>query len=165
MSLYLKHGFNWDAYSTSKVLCIVFGVIFLLVFSCSMVLELIQQLETGEKMNLSKAFARTLAHNVIKIIPLVIIWFVLTVIQALLSKKRRGGSEKDFFSAENAVKTLAGYQSSSLSRAFFESLKKGVRLILPAIVWENMGFWKATKKGAAVIQSSFIRVCCGFCLN
>lgn len=177
MVLYLKYGFNWDAYTTSQVLLIVFGIIFifafLLAFSCSMVLELIQQLETGEPMNLSKAFTHTLVHNVIKILPLVlvwaVVWFLLTIIQALLSKKRGGSGEKESFSAENAAKTLAGYQSFSISRAFFEALKKGVRmvifLILPAIAWENLGFWKATKKGIAVFKGHLSQFVTGFVLT
>lgn len=175
MILYLKYGLNWDAYTTSQVLVIVFGVIlifaFLLAFSCSMLLELIQQLETGEKMNLLKAFTNTVGQNVIKILPLVlvwaVIWFVLTVLQALLSKKR--SNEKESFTAENATKTLAGYQSFSISRAFFEALKKGVRmvmfLILPAIAWENLGFWKATKKGIAVFKAHLSEFVTGFVLT
>ena len=175
MVLYLKYGLNWDAYTTSQVLVIVFGVIlifaFLLAFSCSMLLELIQQLETGEQMNLLKAFANTVGKNIIKILPLVlvwaVIWFVLTVLQALLSKKR--SSEKESFTAENAAKTLAGYQSFSISRAFFEALRKGVRmvmfLILPAIAWENLGFWKATKKGIAVFKAHLSEFVTGFVLT
>jgi len=124
--LYLKYGFNWDAYGGIQILWIVFGIIFLfaflLSFSCSMLLELIQQLESGQKMNLAKAFGHTIGHNVLKIIPLVfvwaIIWFILTIIQVLLSKKKRGRSEKESFTAENAAKTLAGFQKFSLSRAF-----------------------------------------------
>jgi hypothetical protein len=147
--LYLEYWFNWDAFTFSQVYLIIFGVIFIFAFllslSCSVLLELMQQLESGQQISFAEAFKITLTRNMIKILPIVliwtVIWFILTVIQALLSKDKR---EKDSFSAENAAKTLANYNSISFSRAFFEALEKGVRmvvfLILPAIAWENMGF-------------------------
>lgn len=173
--LYLKYWFNWDAYTTSQVFLIVFGVIFvfafLLSFSCSMLLELIQQLESGQKMSVTKAFEYALSHNTVRILPIVfvwtIVWFILLVIQALLSKGKK--REKESFSAENAAKTLAGYRSFSLSRAFFEALQKGVRmvvfLILPAIAWENLSFWQSIKKGLAVFRSNLSAFVTGFVLT
>lgn len=173
--LYLKYWFDWKAYTGSQIFLIAFGVIFLfaflLAFSCSILLELIQQLEAGQQMNASKAFGHTLAHNTIKILPIVfvwtIIWFILLIIQVLLSKSEE--QEKESFSAENAAKTLAGYQSFSLSRAFFEALEKGVRmivfLILPAIAWENLSFWQSIKKGIAVFKSNLAAFVTGFILT
>ncbi|TSC54265.1 MAG: Uncharacterized protein LiPW31_188 [Microgenomates group bacterium LiPW_31] len=174
--LYLKYLFNWNAYTGIQILWILFGIIFifafLLSFSCSMLLELIQQLETGQRMSLTKALGYTLGQNILKIIPLVfvwaIIWFILTIIQVLLSKKKRE-SEKEPFTAENAARTLAGFQRFSLSRAFFKALEKGVRmimfLILPAIAWENLGFWKSVKKGLAVFQAHLSEFVTGFILT
>lgn len=173
--LYLKYWFDWDAYTGSQVFLIVFGIIFvfafLLAFSCSMLLELIQQLESGKDMSVASAFRYTLTHNTIKILPVVfvwtIIWFILLVIQALLSKSKK--REKESFSAENAAKTLAGYQKFSLSKAFFRALEKGVRmvvfLILPAIAWENLSFWKSVKKGTAVFKSNLSAFVTGFVLT
>lgn len=175
--LYLKYGFNWDVFNGVQILWIVFGIIFLfaflLSFSCSMLLELIQQLESGQKMNLRRAFGQTISHNLLKIIPLVfvwaIIWFILTIIQALFSKKKRGRNEGQAFSAENAAKTLAGFQKLSLSRAFFKALEKGIRmimfLILPAIAWENLGFWKSVKKGLATFKAHLSEFVTGFVLT
>ena len=173
--LYLKYQFNWDAYTTPQVFLIVFGVIFvfafLLSFSCSMLLELIQQLESGQKMSVVKAFWYTLGHNTIRNLPIVfvwtIIWFILLVIQVILSKDKKRGSKS--FSAENAAKTLAGYKSFSFSRAFFEALQKGVRmvvfLILPAIAWENLSFWQSVKKGLAVFKANLSVFVTGFVLT
>src|SRR3989344_3124160 len=173
--LYLKYWFDWDAYTGSQTFLIVFGIVFLfaflLSFSCSMLLELIQQLESGNKMSVTKAFGYTLGHNTIKILPIVIvwtiIWFVLLVIQALLSKDKK--REKESFSAENAAKTLAGYRSFSFSRAFFQALQKGVRmvifLILPAIAWENLSFWQSIKKGLAVFKTNLSVFVTGFVLT
>lgn len=173
--LYLKYWFNTDVYTTSQVSLIVLGIVFLfaflLSFSCSILLELIQQLESGNKMSVTEAFGHTLGRNTIKILPIVIvwtiIWFILLVIQALLSKDKK--QEKESFSAENAAKTLAGYGSFSFSRVFFEELQKGVRmvifLILPAIAWENLGFWKATKKGLGIFRAHLSVFVTGFVLT
>lgn len=173
--LYLEYWFNWDAYTSLQTFFIIFGIIFifafLLSFSCSMLLELIQQLESGQKLSVTKAFGYSLTHNTLKILPVVfvwtVIWFVLLVIQALLTKSKK--REKESFSAENAAKTLAGYQSFSLSRAFFKALEKGVRmivfLILPAIAWENLGFWGSVKKGIAVFKSNLAIFVAGFSLT
>lgn len=173
--LYLEYSFNWDIYTTSQVFLIILGVVFVFAFllslSCSMLLELIQQLESGQGMSVSKAFGYTLRHNSIRMLPIVfvwtIIWFVLLLIQALLSKdkKRKEGS----FTTENAAKTLAGYGNFSLSRAFFAALEKGVRmvvfLILPAIAWENLSFWQSVKKGVAVFRTHLSTFAAGFVLT
>jgi len=173
--LYLEYWFNPDAYTTGQVLLITLGVVFLfaflLSFSCSILLELIQQLESGNKMSVTKAFGYTLKHNTIKILPIVIvwtvIWFILLVIQALLSRSEK--QERGSFSAQNAAKTLAGYGSFSFSQAFFRALQKGVRmvifLILPAIAWENLGFWKATKRGLGVFRAHLSVFVTGFVLT
>ncbi len=175
--LYLEYSFNWDAFTHSQVLLIVFGIIFvfvfLLSFSCSMLLELIQQLELGKEMSVTNAFRYTLTHNTIRILPIVlvwtIIWFLILVIQAILSEDKEKKEEKESFNAENAAKTLAGYQKFSLSHALLEALQKGVRmvvfLILPAIAWENLSFWKSVKKGVAVFKSNLSVFSTGFVLT
>lgn len=173
--LYLKYGFDWDVLSAGQSFLFIFGIIFLfafiLAFSCSMLLELIQQLESGQKMSLTRSFNHTLSRNLVKIIPIIIIWtiiwFILLIIQALLSENKK--RKKESFTAENAAKTLAGYQSFSLQRAFFEALEKGVRmivfLILPAIAWENLSFGKAIKKGMTVFRTNLSEFVSGFVLT
>ncbi|MEK9130158.1 MAG: hypothetical protein AAB526_02065 [Patescibacteria group bacterium] len=175
MVLYLEYWFNWDVYSEAQIYLIVFSVIFIfafiLSFSCSVLLELIQQLESGKQINIKSAFWHTLRHNTLKMLPIIIvwtiIWFILLIIQVLLSKDER--SEKKSYSSENAAKTLAGYQGFTFSRAFFEALEKGIRmivfLILPGIAWENLNFWKSTKKGIAVFKSNLSAFVTGFLLT
>ena len=173
--LYLGYGLNWNALSAGQIFLLVFGIIFLfaflLAFSCSVLLELIQQLESGEKMNLSKAFSHTLAHNILKIIPIIIIWtiiwFILLILQAIFSEAKE--RKKEPLTAENAAKTLAGYRTFSLSGAFFEALGKGIRmivfLILPAIAWENLSLGKAIKKGIGVFKVHLSEFVTGFLLT
>lgn len=142
----------------------------MLSFSCSILLELIQQLETKKEINIIDAFKHTFTHNIIKILPIVliwtIIWFILSVIQGLLSKKKE---EEQSFSIEDATKTLAGYETFSSLKIFIEIIQKGVRmvifLILPAIAWENLSFWKSIKKGIIVFKSNLTEFATGFVLT
>lgn len=172
--IYLKYFFSWNNFSFGFDLGIVFLTLFILSFiiliSCSIVLELIQQIETGRKLSLREGFQETISKNIIKIIPIAIIWaiiwFILTIIEALLSKKKRGRGE---FNAENAAKTLAGYQSFSLSRASIEAIEKGIRmivfLILPAIAWEDLSFTMAIKKGLRVLRAHLAEFASGYALT
>ncbi|HZD59354.1 MAG TPA: hypothetical protein VE439_02730 [Anaerolineae bacterium] len=175
--LLLEYNIDWSIYTTAESLLIVFLVIsaftFLLTFSCSMLLELIQQLETGRRLSLSDALISTLGYNLATAFPLIIvwtiIWFLLTVIQSSIPRKTRGGdNENESFSAESAARTLAGYQGYSVSRGYIESLKKGVRmvvfLILPGIAWENMGSSDATKRGFAILKTHLVEFTTGFVL-
>lgn len=160
-TLYLNYFFPWELYSKYQILLIVFLVIFVysfvLSFSCLIVLELIQQLERGQRLNPITAFIEALVMDIPKALPLTfiwaILWFVLAIIERLFSKDRETSKE---FSLENAAKTLAGYTSFSLSQSFFRAFKKGVRmvvfLILPAIAWENKRPAMAIKKGLKVFR-------------
>lgn len=174
--LYLKYSVNWDVIPAERALLLNLGVVllfaFLLACSCSVLLELIQQLESGQNPSLSRAAAATLRSNLLKMLPIIlvwtVVWFVLLVIQAMLSKKKRRGAQESF-SAESAAKTLAGYGQFSLSAAFFHALNKGIRmvvfLILPAIAWENLGFMRAVKKGLTVFRTHLAHFSAGFVLT
>jgi hypothetical protein len=174
MTIYLKYFFPWDNFGFGACLGIVFLTLFVFSFvtlvACSIVLELIQQLETGKELDLNGAFQETINKNMIKILPIAliwaVIWFILTVIEALLSKKKE---KKEDFSAENAAKTLAGYGGFSLSEAFFNALEKGIRmvvfLILPAVAWEDLGFFAAIKKGFGVLKAHLAEFASGYALT
>lgn len=170
--LYLKYFLNPDLYTTKQLLLIVLMVIFLFAFlisfSCSMLLELIEQLETGKTVSLIESLRSTLGQNLLKILPLVVIWtviwFLLLCLQAFFSRGKKG--EQEEFTAENAARTLAGSRSFSLSAEFFRSLNKGVRmimfLILPAIAWENLGFRTALRRGFAIFKAHLWEFVAGF---
>jgi len=178
--LYFKYSFNWDPLTLQQTLLVVLGITFffalLLAFSASMLLELIQQAESGRELSLVDAFAESLGSNLIKMLPIVvvwtIIWFILTVITALLTRKKRGSSSssrEDGLSAENAARTLAGDGRFSLSAAFFRALNKGVRmavfLILPAIAWQDMGPWGAFRRGMRILRMNIGTFMTGFALS
>jgi hypothetical protein len=173
--IYLQFFYNEDSFTGYQSLIITFGVIFvftfLLSFSCSVLLELIEQLETGKEINIPKAFKYTLRNNTFKIIPIVlvwtVVWFLLFIIQVLLSKNNN--KNKSVLNAERAAKTLAGSGKFSLSTAFFKGLEKGMRmivfLILPAIAWGNLSFWNSVKKGWSVYKSNLSTFATGFVLT
>lgn len=177
--LYFKYRFDWDPLTLEQTLATVFGIIFffalLLAFAASMLLEMIQRLESGEEPSFFSALTYSISSNLIKMLPIVVvwtvIWFILTVITALLTRKKRGSSSSrdDSFSAENAARTLAGDGRFSLSAAFFKALNKGVRmavfLILPAIAWQNMGPWAAFTRGMRILRMNLGTFMTGFALS
>ncbi|HVS33788.1 MAG TPA: hypothetical protein VMS98_20300 [Thermoanaerobaculia bacterium] len=174
--LYLRYGVNWDVLATSEAVLINLGAIFLFAFlltmSCSVLLELIEIVESDQKPGLGRAIRATMGSNLVHMLPIVVvwtvIWFVLAVIQALLSRKKNRG-DRPKFSAEDAARTLMGGGRFSLSAAFFRALQKAVRmvvfLILPAIAWERMGFIRGTKRGLAVFRSQLGRFAEGFAIT
>lgn len=179
MILYLRYGINWKNYGLEETLLIVFGFTFvfafLLAFSCSMLLEMIEHVETGREPNILEAFVDTLGFNLVRMIPLVvvwtIIWFLLIVIEAIVRRKNEDTSEEaQQLNARNAARTLAGMDGSfSFSGAFFEALRKGVRmivfLILPGIAWQGLGCWDAVKKGFRVFSAHLSEFVTGFVLT
>ena len=137
------------------------GLSFMILMSCAVVLEMIRQIELGNP-SLIRAVGKALSKDMIKVLPLSIvwatIWFVLTVIEAILSRfKKKDGDNDDTLTAQNAAATIANFRDFSFSAAFIDALKKGVRmvvfLIMPAIAWENLGFFDATKKGLSVLRA------------
>jgi preprotein translocase subunit SecG len=174
--VHLKFFFPWDGYTTGQQLGVLFLVIllfsFLLSVSCLILLELIQQIETGKSPGILAATFSSISI-IGKSLPVTIawaaIWFVITVIEMLLRRRRNGDNEHIEFNAENVARTVAGFEEFSLSAAFFEALRKGVRmiafLIYPAIAWENRGISSSMKRGLAVATTHQTEFVAGFVLT
>lgn len=162
--LYLRYGFPWKLYNawvdTGVVFLVIFIFSFLILLSFAVVLELIRQAE-NDKPSLLRAVAVVLSRDLVSVLPLAlvwaIIWLVLTIIEAMLSKSDRNGDRDETLTAQHAAVTLANYRDFSFSAAFIEALQKGVRmvmfLILPAIAWDHLGFFGGMKKGLAVFRA------------
>jgi hypothetical protein len=162
--LYLKYGLQWSRHNTAESAIIVYFFIvafsFCILLACDVLLELIQQLESDEP-SLRSAIAATFRKDLANLLPLAFawatIWFALSLIEAALSRRDEEDSGDAELDAQGAAEALAGFGSFSLSSAFFEALKKGVRmvvfLILPGIAWEDMNFVNATRKGLAVLKA------------
>lgn len=155
------------------LLALAFGIIFvqafLLAFSCSMLLEMVEQVERGGSPSLARAFGDTLGENLLSMLPLIvvwsIIWFVLSVVEAIFEDDSTGNED---YSAENAAQALGGGSGSLLSLGF-NALKKGVRmlvfLVLPAIAWEDRGFVGAIRRGYGIFRDNIAAIATGFSLT
>ena len=147
---------------------LVFAV--LLVLCCAIQLEMIQQIERhGSEPSLRAAARATLGSRVLSLLGLAfiwsVVWFVLTVIQALLEDDDPGSQE---YSPEAAVETLAGGDRSLVGLSI-DALKKGIRmlvfLVLPAIVWEKRGLRDSLHRGYEVFRSNVVAFATGFTLT
>lgn len=176
MILYFTFYLPWDEYSQAVQYFIAFSYFLILsvIFSWStfFLLELIRQIEMDEKQNTFTAFSNSIKNTIIGLpIALIwaIIWFIITVIELMIRGKSSRNSNGQKFSYENAAKTIAGYQEFSLSRAFFQALKKAVRmaafLILPAIAWEKLNTVDSIKKGIGIAKVHHTEFAAGFILT
>ena len=176
--LYFKYKFDWGPLTLEQTLLVVLGIIFffamMLAFAASMMLELVQQIESGREPSLADAFGDSLGSNLARMVPIVVvwtvIWFVLTLLTALFTRKKRGSSgREDSLSAENAARTLAGDSHFSLSAAFFKALNKGVRmavfLMLPAIAWQEMGPFEAMRRGLRILRLNIGTFMAGYAMS
>lgn len=162
--LYMEYYFDWNTYPQWINCLIVFGCIvaFCTIYgiACLILLELIQQIETGEKLCIGRATFDAFSRDFWKSLPLLLIWailwFVLALLETLFSKRKEKETEREL-SARSAVGTLLGDGGSfGWSAAFFSALSKGIRmtvfLMLPAIAWENLGTLKSFKKGLKILK-------------
>jgi len=175
--LYFQFFFNWFQYPTFSVLLIVLGIItvfsLIIGISCLILLELIEQIEKGENASVLNAIWSIIKSDFLRALPILLVWallwFIIHVVQAFFQRRNSSNDDEDF-SARNAARTLAGMDSGwSLSSAFFEALKKGLRmivfLILPAIAWEELSPISATKKGLSILRAHISEFATGFVLS
>ncbi len=174
--IYFKWHFDWDSYSTATSMLILYIIIFcfalMLTLSCSVLLELIQQKENGKEFNLMNSLVETCTKNIIQILVLSIfwslIWFLLTVLEMIFSKKK-SSSDTEEESAENVAQTLAGGEDFSIWSLTFDALKKGIRmivfLIMPAFAWEDLSTGKSLKRGMSIFKSRISEFVAGYTLS
>lgn len=154
-TIYFKYYFNWEPLSFQETLITAFLIIigFCVLFSISsfILLEFIQQIETGNKINFVKAINKVFFKDLYKAFPIMvvwaIIWLVLSILEAFINSNN---NDNDQISYENVAKTLGGYHKFSLLGLSLDLIDSGFRLIVffiyPAIAWENEGSLNATKK-------------------
>jgi hypothetical protein len=147
--------------------------IYLLIFVISlsicsaniMMLEFMQQMESGKKISFSDAFTEALGLDFIKVIPIAmiwsILWFIIVLLRALTSKKRgRGRSEP---SPRDAARTLGGAESGPFSwlGLGLSMIEKLIRMVvflsLPAIAWEDKGPFSAIGKAFGIIKKHAVQ--------
>ncbi|MFY0605056.1 MAG: hypothetical protein JXQ93_14085 [Flavobacteriaceae bacterium] len=173
--IYFKWHFPWSDYNTKGQLTFAYLFYFIasgtVLFSCSILVELIEQDENGIKMSISKAISDSLSKNIGHLFYLTLIWsitwFLLVLLKVLFSKKKNNGTEEE--SAENIARTLAGSDSFSWSTFTIDMLIQALRMIMfviiPAFAWENKSFSNSFKRGIAIIGSRTSNFIDGFVIS
>lgn len=171
--IYFDYHFNWDSYTFNQGMLIIFLILlsFCFVFSLSsfILLEIIEQIETNNKVNLLKALSDAIFIDTYKALPIIFIWaiiyFILEILEAIFSRRNKDNNHKTA-SYENIAGTLSGYDSFSLTSLSFDIVKSGIRLIVffifPAIAWEDENCIGAIKKGTSAIKEHFQELLTGF---
>ena len=172
ITIYFVYYFNWEQLSVQQAILLSFILIFVFCFIFSLssfiLLEFIEQIETGQKISLLKALYETFVKDIPRALPIMfiwaILWFIITILQILFSKRRRGSRGAP--SSQNFAKTLGGYGKSSLGELTLDSIKSGMRLVVffiyPAIAWEDESPLAAVEKGISTIQSNMKEFVSGF---
>lgn len=93
--------------------------------SCTWLLEMLKEADQGRRISFGRSLQNTVFRDFVSAIPVAIvwtlIWFVLTVIELMLSDIKKNSDEDNELSAESAARTLAEYGDFSLSRAFIQA--------------------------------------------
>lgn len=139
----------------------LFLIVFSIIFSNLIVLELIEQLETTGKTSLLKALKEAIGFDLIRTLPIAIIWtilwFILLILKAMSRSKDNNENSSSNPSAENFAKTLGDSNNPfSWLRLGVNMVEKLIRMIvfmaLPAIAWENKGSFKALGSSLHIIR-------------
>jgi hypothetical protein len=165
--LYLRYYFNYPSSFLLTILLtylFIFLITFIISFSNIIMLELVQQMESGTKTSFAKALRDTFASNLLKVIPVAAVWALLWLIILMLKvargKKRAG--ERVEPSVKDAALTLGGANGSfSWFKLGLSMLEKLLRMIvfltLPGIAWENKGPVSAFKRAFEIVRKHTVQ--------
>lgn len=159
--LYVRWYFSFPN-SIPLIILYLYLFVFVMALSISfgniMMLEFVQQIETGKKISFGKAFKESVSKDFIKMVPIAIIWgiiwTVIVILEAVASKA--GGRSEP--SARDAARTLGGMEGGpfswfKLSLSMFRKLvRMTIFLTLPSIAWEDKGPISSFKRGAEIIK-------------
>lgn len=177
MTVYFKFDFNTEGLTVHIVLGLVFLILltYCILFSIGsfLMLEMIEQIETGKNPNFFIALYDTFKKNFIKAFPIMLvwafIWFVIEIIEVLTRNKNRNRDDDNDSQGKtykNIAKTVSGYQEFSLRTLTLDLIKSGVRMVVfyiyPAIAWEDETTLNAVKKGFAGIKSNALKFVTSF---
>lgn len=130
----------------------------LLTSASSVVLELVEQVETGRRPSLRLAVRHSVSRNLLRYLPLAVawsvVWLALAIVEAILSQKDDDADRN--YSPETAARVLAG-DGGSIWTAGIDAIQKGVRMVvflmMPAIAWEERGLVSALGRGREILGS------------
>jgi len=157
--LYIRYYFDFPDFTQAALYLylLIFLITFIISLANVMMLELVQQIESGKEMSFGEALSDTIV-NILKIIPVAaiwaFIWVIIIILRSLTSKKRGNKAEP---SARDAARTLGGASGSfSFIKLGLSMIEKVVRmtvfLTLPAIAWENRGPFSAFGTAFRIIK-------------
>lgn len=176
-TLYIKYAADFSIFGATPIWVLVVGAVFffalLLTMSCFVLLECVEQIESGAQPNLILALKHTVRFNILTALPLVIIWTFLLLLflflRALFSRKKKNReNNSESFSVKDAAQTVAGFERFSFSATFISAVNKLVRmimfLILPAIAWERLGSMASIRRGISIFKSNLVQFTSGYVL-
>lgn len=142
----------------------VFLITFALCAADIVMLELIQQCESGRPLSLAKALGEAVSRDLLKMIPIAavwaLLWLALLVLKAMTRKKRNAQRTPSWRDAAYTLGGGTGAASSRWWRLWGVNVDLAVKLLrmtafltLPAIAWEDRGPLQAVKTGYTVIKT------------
>jgi hypothetical protein len=159
--LYLRYYFE-EPSSFYLGILYVYSLIFLITITVCIanivMLEFMQQIESGEKISFSKALKEAFVLDFLKMIPVAAIWAALWLIILILkSGRRKKSGSRTEPSPRDAARALGGVDGPSsffsLGLTMIEKLiRMTVFLSLPAIAWENKGSFSSIKQAFRIIK-------------
>jgi hypothetical protein len=140
----------------------LFALVFLISLSISMasmvLLEMIEQMETGKKTSLTKACLHAFTLGLPRVLPITFIWSILWFFILILQSKKRNSVEP---SPEDAARTLAGANSPFSAwdlglDMVSKLLRMTVFMALPSVAWGNKGPFEALGNSFRIIKKHHI---------
>jgi len=151
--------------SIISIYFIIFLISLSICFANVMMLEFMQQMESGKKLSFLKALVETVVVDFILIIPLAmlwaVLWLIIVLIRALTSRKKRNRRPKP--SPRDAALALSGVERGPLSLLGLglDMLEKVIRMMvfmaLPAIAWEEEGPIRSIKKAFGILRQHAVQ--------
>ena len=142
--------------SPGFVLACIYSHVFLITMTICIVnvvmLEFMQQMESGQNISFSRAIKEAVVLDLLKMIPLAAVWAVLWVLISILksaSRRKRGGSEGSDF----------------IFNRIQEAIRMAVFLALPAIAWENKGPFSAIVQSVRIIRKHSVEFLTAYTLT
>lgn len=148
------------------LLALFFGVLFsssfVILFSYSWNLELMQHLENGRSPSLLRALKDTVVHNIWSLIPLMLIWNALLIgilVIEVIAKI-----------TVNMVASFYGGAADETARSatdqIFDFVRKGMRMFIflsiPAVAWKDKGFIGSLKEAYNITTEHLSQFSSGF---
>lgn len=154
MRYYLPEGMIFIS-----IFCFIFLIALIISLANIVMLEFMEQIEKGKKISFLKAIKEAVFLDLLKVIPVAliwaIVWFILLIIRIITSKKKEISSKPEP-SMQDAAMTLGGNKPFSWWGLGLDLIEKVVRMFiflsLPAIAWENKGPFSAFKKAFQIVK-------------